>query len=136
MLCLTITVGTHPPQVATYSRAIKVTVDGPREPRRKFAEFLGKWFGWCGSVKLESGLLTGLLISVETAQQSPEQLHEHHNEAQVHNTQLTLPALILRFWVLWWGWVETILWWLLPELPVCGHHHHSLHPGTSNSVVR
>jgi len=34
MLCLTITVGTHPPQVATYSRAIKVTVDGPREPRR------------------------------------------------------------------------------------------------------
>lgn len=34
MLCLTITIGTHPPQVATYSRAIKVTVDGPREPRR------------------------------------------------------------------------------------------------------
>lgn len=31
---LTITVKTDPPQVATYCRAIKVTVDGPREPRR------------------------------------------------------------------------------------------------------
>ncbi|XP_067999095.1 runt-related transcription factor 2 isoform X4 [Melanerpes formicivorus] len=30
---LTITVLTNPPQVATYHRAIKVTVDGPREPR-------------------------------------------------------------------------------------------------------
>ncbi|GLG94566.1 Protein lozenge, partial [Gryllus bimaculatus] len=32
---LTITVNTSPPQVATYSKAIKVTVDGPREPRSK-----------------------------------------------------------------------------------------------------
>lgn len=32
---LTITVKTDPLQVATYCRAIKVTVDGPREPRRK-----------------------------------------------------------------------------------------------------
>ncbi|XP_066515300.1 runt-related transcription factor 3-like [Hoplias malabaricus] len=32
---LTITVFTGPPQVATYHRAIKVTVDGPREPRRE-----------------------------------------------------------------------------------------------------
>ncbi|XP_076819353.1 uncharacterized protein LOC143465085 isoform X2 [Clavelina lepadiformis] len=31
---LTITVFSHPPQVATYQRAIKITVDGPREPRR------------------------------------------------------------------------------------------------------
>uniref|UniRef100_A0A6D2X8E9 Runt-related transcription factor n=1 Tax=Takifugu rubripes TaxID=31033 RepID=A0A6D2X8E9_TAKRU len=30
---LTITVFTSPPQVATYQRAIKITVDGPREPR-------------------------------------------------------------------------------------------------------
>ncbi|KAF7242388.1 Runt-related transcription factor 3 [Varanus komodoensis] len=30
---LTITVFTNPTQVATYHRAIKVTVDGPREPR-------------------------------------------------------------------------------------------------------
>nr|XP_020012746.1 runt-related transcription factor 2 [Castor canadensis] len=33
---LTITVFTNPPQVATYHRAIKVTVDGPREPRIQF----------------------------------------------------------------------------------------------------
>ncbi|KAI2802084.1 hypothetical protein BLOT_010276 [Blomia tropicalis] len=32
---LTITVGSNPPQVGTYSKAIKVTVDGPREPRSK-----------------------------------------------------------------------------------------------------
>ena len=34
-LSMTITVNTDPPQVATYMRAIKVTVDGPREPRSK-----------------------------------------------------------------------------------------------------
>ena len=32
---LTITVSTNPPQVATYTKAIKVTVEGPREPRSK-----------------------------------------------------------------------------------------------------
>lgn len=35
---LTITVSTNPPQVATYTKAIKVTVDGPREPRSKTSE--------------------------------------------------------------------------------------------------
>ncbi|GAA6103703.1 runt-related transcription factor 2b isoform X1 [Tachysurus ichikawai] len=35
---LTITVFTNPPQVATYHRAIKVTVDGPREPRMQYQE--------------------------------------------------------------------------------------------------
>uniref|UniRef100_A0A8D8SSE0 Protein lozenge n=2 Tax=Cacopsylla melanoneura TaxID=428564 RepID=A0A8D8SSE0_9HEMI len=32
---VTITIGTCPPQVTTYTKAIKVTVDGPREPRSK-----------------------------------------------------------------------------------------------------
>lgn len=32
---LTITLSTNPPQIATYNKAIKVTVDGPREPRSK-----------------------------------------------------------------------------------------------------
>lgn len=36
---LTITVCTSPPIVATYSKAIKVTVDGPREPRSKTRKF-------------------------------------------------------------------------------------------------
>lgn len=38
---LTITVFTNPPQVATYHRAIKITVDGPREPRSKWAPHRG-----------------------------------------------------------------------------------------------
>ncbi|KAI9590469.1 hypothetical protein GQX74_008636 [Glossina fuscipes] len=37
---LTITVETFPPQVATYAKAIKVTVDGPREPRSKTSKSL------------------------------------------------------------------------------------------------
>uniref|UniRef100_A0A671KCF5 RUNX family transcription factor 3 n=1 Tax=Sinocyclocheilus anshuiensis TaxID=1608454 RepID=A0A671KCF5_9TELE len=40
---LTITVFTGPPQVATYNRAIKVTVDGPREPRREYPESLNDY---------------------------------------------------------------------------------------------
>ena len=32
---LSITVCTTPPQVATYQRAVKITVDGPRDPRCK-----------------------------------------------------------------------------------------------------
>ncbi|XP_035214136.1 runt-related transcription factor 3-like isoform X2 [Stegodyphus dumicola] len=32
---LIITVSSNPPQVATYTKAIKITVDGPREPRRQ-----------------------------------------------------------------------------------------------------
>jgi len=35
---LTISLSTCPPQVATYQRAIKVTVDGPREPRSKLSK--------------------------------------------------------------------------------------------------
>lgn len=37
---LTITVSTSPPQVATYQKAIKVTVDGPREPRSKTSKLI------------------------------------------------------------------------------------------------
>jgi hypothetical protein len=36
---LTIIVSSLPPQMATYSKAIKVTVDGPREPRSKTREY-------------------------------------------------------------------------------------------------
>lgn len=43
---LTITVFTNPPQVATYHRAIKVTVDGPREPRSKYLP--SYWTRWQG----------------------------------------------------------------------------------------
>ena len=36
---LTIIVSSSPPQMATYNKAIKVTVDGPREPRSKTREY-------------------------------------------------------------------------------------------------
>ncbi len=36
---VTINVESNPPQIGTYSRAIKVTVDGPRVPRNKYGEF-------------------------------------------------------------------------------------------------
>ncbi|CAL1540723.1 unnamed protein product, partial [Lymnaea stagnalis] len=35
---LTIAVFTNPPQIALYQKAIKVTVDGPREPRKLHAD--------------------------------------------------------------------------------------------------
>ena len=37
---LTITVYTNPPQIATYQKAIKVTVDGPRDPRCKASKYI------------------------------------------------------------------------------------------------
>lgn len=36
---ITITIASYPSQVTTYTKAIKVTVDGPREPRSKQSEF-------------------------------------------------------------------------------------------------
>uniref|UniRef100_A0A1I8JN81 Runt domain-containing protein n=1 Tax=Macrostomum lignano TaxID=282301 RepID=A0A1I8JN81_9PLAT len=38
-LNLSITIETYPPQIAVYSKAIKVTVDGPREPRSKITKY-------------------------------------------------------------------------------------------------
>lgn len=46
---LTITVFTNPPQVATYHRAIKITVDGPREPRSKWPPVVGPL--WPGALR-------------------------------------------------------------------------------------
>lgn len=36
---LTITVWTHPRQITLYQKAIKVTVDGPRDPRSKVSKY-------------------------------------------------------------------------------------------------
>lgn len=51
---LTIMLQTSPPQVATLSKAIKVTVDGPREPRSKTSECY-KVLPTVGNSALESG---------------------------------------------------------------------------------
>ena len=37
---LMITINTSPPQVAVYTKCMKVTVDGPREPRSKTRKFI------------------------------------------------------------------------------------------------
>lgn len=52
---LTITVFTNPTQVATYHRAIKVTVDGPREPRSKCRLGFGVWDLRAGGAGSEAG---------------------------------------------------------------------------------
>lgn len=39
---LTITLSTCPPQIAVYYKCIKVTVDGPREPRSKTRKAIRK----------------------------------------------------------------------------------------------
>jgi len=37
---LIITIFSNPPQIAVYRNAIKVTADGPREPRAKISKWL------------------------------------------------------------------------------------------------
>jgi len=49
---LTIIVSSSPPQMATYSKAIKVTVDGPREPRSKTREYQPQWSEFLNEVIL------------------------------------------------------------------------------------
>ncbi|XP_067636857.1 protein lozenge [Eurosta solidaginis] len=53
---LTITVNTSPIQVATYAKAIKVTVDGPREPRSKTSKLVTA--GRCGRMRAVKGECT------------------------------------------------------------------------------
>ncbi|GBP50472.1 Protein lozenge [Eumeta japonica] len=60
---LTITISTTPPQVTTYNKAIKVTVDGPREPRSKTR--------WNESLKLPPSLCP---LSTLRRQQTAERL--------------------------------------------------------------
>lgn len=70
---LTITVFTNPPQVATYHRAIKITVDGPREPRSKWA-LSGLETLWAGVLEGQLGLthlLSAAPVSLPKGCQTP-----------------------------------------------------------------
>ncbi|XP_028995542.1 runt-related transcription factor 1 isoform X5 [Betta splendens] len=72
---LTITVFTNPPQVATYQRAIKITVDGPREPRRhrqKIDE------GKPGSLAFSERLTELEQLRRSTMRVTPPHHHHHH----------------------------------------------------------
>ncbi|XP_014215288.1 protein lozenge-like, partial [Copidosoma floridanum] len=80
---ITITVSTTPPQVATYTRAIKVTVDGPREPRSKTrnqhsfrASILGQRPYLDGAMSFSSHLL-------ESYRGKPHHSHRHHRSSSL-----------------------------------------------------
>uniref|UniRef100_A0AAY4AB20 Runt-related transcription factor n=1 Tax=Denticeps clupeoides TaxID=299321 RepID=A0AAY4AB20_9TELE len=70
---LTITVFTNPPQVATYQRAIKITVDGPREPRRH-------------RQKLEDSMKPGSLAFSEQLRRSAMRCSPNPNVRNPHGT--------------------------------------------------
>ncbi|XP_067349998.1 runt-related transcription factor 1 isoform X2 [Channa argus] len=79
---LTITVFTNPPQVATYHRAIKITVDGPREPRRhrqKMDE------GKPGSLAFSERLTELEQLRRSTMRVTPP--HHHHHQASANSRQ-------------------------------------------------
>lgn len=62
---LTITVSTSPPHVATYNKAIKVTVDGPREPRSKTSKLkLFQYISWKEGVLSFEGFDNIIVIQV------------------------------------------------------------------------
>uniref|UniRef100_A0A3Q2XCN9 Runt-related transcription factor n=1 Tax=Hippocampus comes TaxID=109280 RepID=A0A3Q2XCN9_HIPCM len=68
---LTITVFTNPSQVATYQRAIKITVDGPREPRRHRQKM--------DDIKPGSLAFSERLTELEQLRRSSMRLHETIN---------------------------------------------------------
>ncbi|XP_056286770.1 runt-related transcription factor 1-like [Pseudoliparis swirei] len=80
---LTITVFTNPPQVATYQRAIKITVDGPREPRRHRQKM--------DEVKAGSLAFSERLTELEQLRRSsmrvtpPHHQHHHHHPPHPHS---------------------------------------------------
>ncbi|XP_062857434.1 runt-related transcription factor 2b isoform X6 [Trichomycterus rosablanca] len=76
---LTITVFTNPPQVATYHRAIKVTVDGPREPRRHRPKL---------DDSPKAGLFSDRLSELERIRQSTMRVAV---PTQTHRTSLNTP---------------------------------------------
>uniref|UniRef100_A0A7N6AVE7 Runt-related transcription factor n=1 Tax=Anabas testudineus TaxID=64144 RepID=A0A7N6AVE7_ANATE len=79
---LTITVFTNPPQVATYQRAIKITVDGPREPRRhrqKMDE------GKPGSLAFSERLTELEQLRRSTMRVTPP--HHHHHQPSANSRQ-------------------------------------------------
>ncbi|KAF3857318.1 hypothetical protein F7725_009177 [Dissostichus mawsoni] len=79
---LTITVFTNPPQVATYQRAIKITVDGPREPRRHRQKM--------DEVKPGTLAFSERLTELEQLRRSSMRLtppHHHHHQHPANSRQ-------------------------------------------------
>ncbi|KAL2733398.1 protein lozenge-like [Vespula maculifrons] len=84
---ITITVSTSPPQVATYTRAIKVTVDGPREPRSKtrqqHQQFRALGLGQRPFLDAPSSF-TSHLRELESYRRNK---HHHHHSSHLHGQQ-------------------------------------------------
>ncbi|XP_037829848.1 runt-related transcription factor 1 isoform X3 [Kryptolebias marmoratus] len=79
---LTITVFTNPTQVATYQRAIKITVDGPREPRRHRQKL--------DEVKAGSLAFSERLTELEQLRRSSIRVtppHHHHHQSSANSRQ-------------------------------------------------
>ncbi|KAL7302588.1 hypothetical protein TKK_0005219 [Trichogramma kaykai] len=85
---ITITVSTTPPQVATYTRAIKVTVDGPREPRSKtrqqHQQFRALGIGQRPYLDTTTSLTTHLR-GLEPYRRSKHHHHHHHHSNSHHH---------------------------------------------------
>ncbi|XP_023318082.1 protein lozenge-like [Trichogramma pretiosum] len=89
---ITITVSTTPPQVATYTRAIKVTVDGPREPRSKTKLVLGQQHQQFRALGIgqrpyldTTTSLTTHLRGLEPYRRSKHHHHHHHHSNSHHH---------------------------------------------------
>ncbi|XP_077437345.1 runt-related transcription factor 2 [Vanacampus margaritifer] len=97
-LTLTINVLTTPPQVATLHRAIKVTVDGPRMPRRQRQKEAQSAFfrsSSCGVVASDcrssssSSVWTSepsLMAALTSSFPPPPRMHQQHQHRQRHPT--------------------------------------------------
>ncbi|KAF7995650.1 hypothetical protein HCN44_006757 [Aphidius gifuensis] len=88
---ITITVSTSPPQIATYTRAIKVTVDGPREPRSKtrqqHQQFRALGLGQRPFLDTPSSF-TSHLRELESYRRNKHHHHHHlHQTSHLHNQQ-------------------------------------------------
>lgn len=75
LFTLTITIHTCPMQVTTYSKAIKVTVDGPREPRSKSSMMMNSCWPYGGSAQgmnpLERPLYDSRTLAILARQYQP-----------------------------------------------------------------
>ncbi|XP_075980509.1 uncharacterized protein LOC142979476 [Anticarsia gemmatalis] len=91
---LTITISTNPPQVATYQKAIKVTVDGPREPRSKTSTNVSthqiRSFGLQRSLMCESASLA--LRDMEYKSSSVRSIRSLSHEEREYKTNANLPT--------------------------------------------
>ncbi|XP_058803830.1 runt-related transcription factor 3-like isoform X2 [Phymastichus coffea] len=84
---ITITVSTTPPQVATYTRAIKVTVDGPREPRSKTRQQHQQFRALGHGQHPYLGAPTSFSSHLRELEYRRSKHHHHHNQQQQQQQQ-------------------------------------------------